>query len=234
VFLVLRISFACAALLLFTWPSSAEENMNATFKGVPASAFAKPAGTPPEQYLWGDGSGTGKDPNDGRLYHRRGAKRQPTRTSKEADWVVEPDVLAYLRDLDPETRLKVVEEMPPKDQAIAKRALAKIGISPLRDALRERLQRKQAEAAATPEEETEAAATPSGSGFEIDDAIGMLEGAASVLSAFGGGGGGGGGGRVISAPARATNAPAILPRAAAPAPTHGAPRRSGSDITGTR
>ncbi len=55
------------ASLLFATPAFCENG----FEGVPASAFAKPQGQAPQEYLWGDGSGAGKDANDGRLYNRR-------------------------------------------------------------------------------------------------------------------------------------------------------------------
>jgi hypothetical protein len=212
------------ALTFVASPTLAEENLYGTFHGVPASAFNNPAGAAPEAHLWGDGSGAGNDPNDGRLYNRRAAPGRKRAAKSESDWKVDPDTLAYLRDLDPETRLKVLQELPPQDRPRAEKALRKIGIYPLRDALRARLNEAASEraAAAAEPEQTEDTAS---SAPDFDQAIDVLNGMSSVLSAFSGAGTLAGG---------ATTASSAVSRSAA-APTYRpAPRRvSGSDITGT-
>jgi hypothetical protein len=215
---------AISVLLLASSHVLAEENLNGTFHGVPASAFAKPPGTPPEEYLWGDGSGESRDPNDSRLYHRRGVqKKARAALPTEPDWKIDADTLAYLRDLDPESRLKVIEELPPKDRPRVEHALRKIGVHPLREALRQRLARANeapAPIAAPSEQATDEAV---GSGIDVDQAIDLLSGASSVLSAFAGTG---------NLPSRVSSTSTNLARQAPAASYQPTPRKRGSDITG--
>jgi hypothetical protein len=190
---------------------------------VPASAFAKPAGAPTEEYLWGDGSGAGKDPNDGRLYKRRALKKVRAAPT-EPDWKIDADSLSYLRDLDPETRLKVIEELPPTDRPRVEHALRKIGVHPLREALRQRLARANEAPVrifAAPSEE--AADEAAGSGSDVDQAIDLLSGASSVLSAFAGAG---------SLPSGISSTSTNVARQMPTASYQPNPPKRGSDITG--
>ena len=216
---------AISALLFAGSHASAEENLNGTFRGVPASAFAKPLGAPDQEYLWGDGSGEGKDPNDGRLYHRRAVQKKARAAATEPDWKIDADTLAYLRDLDSETRLKVIEELPPKDRPRVEKALRKIGVYPLRDALRQRLARANEGPApisqAAPSEPAMGEATSSG--IDVDQAIDILNGASSVLSALAGAGG---------PPSRVSSASTNVARQAPATSYKPTPHTRGSDITG--
>lgn len=216
---------AISVLLLASSHVLAEENLNGTFHGVPANAFAKPPGTPPEEYLWGDGSGEGRDPNDGRLYHRRGVqKKARAALPTEPDWKIDADTLAYLRDLDPESRLKVIEELPPKDRPRVEHALRKIGVHPLREALRQRLARaNEAPVRIFAAPSDEAADEAAGSGSDVDQAIDLLSGASSVLSAFAGAG---------SLPSGISSTSTNVARQMPAASYQPNPHKRGSDITG--
>lgn len=158
--------------------------------------------------------------------------RERARRSDQSKWNALPPCENGRRHVGLSSRsgsrnaVKVIQELPPNDRPRVEKALRKIGVHPLREALRQRLTRAREAPApisdqAAPSEE--AAEEGTASGTDVDQAIDLLNGASSVLSAFGGRGG---------MPSRVSSTPMSVVRQAPAAAYHPTPHQRGSDITG--
>jgi hypothetical protein len=139
---------------------------------------------------------------------------------------MDADTLASLRDLDPETRLRSYRNCRQTTDRGSKRRyerLAFIRFAKLFDnGLRVHAKhRRQSLTKLRPRKKQRKRAPPSGT--DVDQAIDLLNGASSVLSAFGGGGG---------MPSRVSSTPMSVVRQGPAAAYHPTPHQRGSDITG--